>query len=121
MTKQMTLLNGLEYDKVPVILQHKAKAYINIDAQIKHLQAEADNLKRALIDEMMTQEVKQVVLDEAKVSFTPATETTRIDGKQLAKDYPEIAKQYKKTSTRKASLRVTASPVAKGIIADPKL
>ena len=121
MTKQMTLLNGLEYDKVPVVLQLKAKAYINIDAQIKHLQAEADNLKRALIDEMMTQEVKQVVLDEAKVSFTPATETTRIDGKQLAKDYPEIAKQYEKTSTRKASLRVTAAPVAKGIIADPKL
>ena len=78
-----------------------------IEEQKKAAEAQAQELRAALMQAMEQNGVTSFENENIKVTYVAATTRTAIDSAKLKKELPEIAAQYTKTSNVKASLRIT--------------
>lgn len=78
-----------------------------IEEQKKAAEAQAVELRQALMQAMEQNGVTSFENENIKVTYVAATTRTAIDSTKLKKELPEIAEKYTKTSNVKASLRIT--------------
>ena len=79
----------------------------NLDQQKKEVQAKQEELKKALIQEMEERNLKTFEKNGVKITYVaPGTRIT-LDSKGIKEKYPNIYKEFSKTSETSASLRIT--------------
>lgn len=98
-------LNNVDYELIELA---KVEALIaGIEQQKKAAEEQAIKLRSTLMEAMQSNGVKTFENDKIKLTLVdPATRTT-IDSAKLKKELPEVAEKYSKTTTTKASLRIT--------------
>ena len=64
-------------------------------------------MRQALLDAMEANGVQSYETDKLKVTYVAPSTRTTIDSAKLKKEHPALAEAYSKTSTTKASLRIT--------------
>lgn len=79
----------------------------NLESQKKAAEAQAQEMRQALLNAMEANGVVNYETDKLKVTYVAPSTRTTIDSTRLKKEQPAIADQYSKTSTTKASLRIT--------------
>lgn len=72
--------------------------YLDIQAQIKVLEKQADDLKKALKAEAEKTESGTIVLGAHSITLTECTRNS-IDVKEFTADHPKLAERYTKTTT----------------------
>ena len=77
------------------------------DDQKKKAEAQAQELRAAIMETMEKNGVKKFENDQIILTYVESTTRTSIDSAKLKKDMPEVAEKYTKTSNVKASLRIT--------------
>ena len=82
-----------------------------IEEQKKAAEAQAVELRAALMVAMEQNGVTSFENDRIKLTYVAPTTRTAIDSARLKKELPEIAEKYAKTSNVKASLRITLKEV----------
>ena len=75
----------------------KAREYKEIQAMIKELEAEADALKQAMINEMDFQQTDKLNAGDYTIHWS-LYESNRLDGKALKKELPDIAARFMKST-----------------------
>ena len=78
-----------------------------IEEQKKAAEAQAVELRAALMQAMEANGVTSFENESIKITYVAPTTRTAIDSTKLKKELPEIAEKYAKTSKVKASLRIT--------------
>lgn len=78
-----------------------------IEEQRKAAEAQAVELRAALMAAMEQNGLTSFENERIKLTYVAPTTRTAIDSARLKKEMPEIAKEYTKTSSVKASLRIT--------------
>lgn len=66
-----------------------------------------EELKQGLYDKMMEMGIKSFDGEVVRLTVVLPTESTSLDSKKLKAELPEVFERFKKTTTRKGSLRVT--------------
>lgn len=79
----------------------------SIEEQKKQAEEQAKELRAALIEAMERNGVKTFENERIKLTYVEPTTRSSIDAAKLKKEMPAVAEQYTKTSTVKASLRIT--------------
>ena len=79
-------------------IQTKVNDLRELNRMMDELQNEMEVIKDALKAHMTEQGIDEILGVDYKVTWKEVT-TSRIDGKALAKDFPEMANKYTKTST----------------------
>ena len=82
-----------------------------IEEQKKQAEAQAQELRAALMQAMEANGVTSFENENIKITYVAPTTRTAIDSARLKKDLPEIAEKYAKISNVKASLRITLKEV----------
>ena len=85
-----------------------------IEEQKKEAEAQAQELRQALMQAMEKNGVTSFENENIKISYVAPTTRTSIDSAKLKKELPEIAEKYTKTSNVKASLRITLKEAVNG-------
>jgi len=85
-----------------------------IEEQKKAAEAQATELRAAIMKAMEDNAVTSFENDRIKITYVAATTRTAIDSAKLKKEMPEIAEKYTKKSNVKASLRITLKEVNNG-------
>ena len=75
-----------------------AREYREIQAQIKALEAKAEALKQNMISQMDELQAEELVAGEYTIRYT-VYESTRLDGKKLKADRPDLYVDYIRSST----------------------
>lgn len=84
------------------------KQFASMNRQRKELE-EKEKTVRAELEEVMNQYgVKSFENDILKVVYVAPSTKTMVDSKALKKDHPDIYDKYSKTTSVKASVRITA-------------
>lgn len=78
-----------------------------IEEQKKAAEAQATELREALMAAMEANGVTSFENERIKLTYVAPTTRTAIDSARLKKELPDVAKAYTKTSNVKASLRIT--------------
>ena len=73
----------------------------------KQAEERLNDIKESILSAMEENGVKSFENDYFKITYIAPIEKTTIDSARLKKELPEIAGQYSKTSTQKASVRIT--------------
>ena len=79
-------------------IQTKINEIRELNRMMDELQTELETIKDSIKAHMTEQGVDELLGTDYKVTWKEVT-TTRIDGKALAKDFPEMASKYTKTTT----------------------
>ena len=79
----------------------------SIEEQKKAAEAQAQELRAALMQAMEQNGVTSFENESIKITYVAPTTRTAIDSAKLKKELPEIAEKYTKTSNVKPSLRIT--------------
>lgn len=79
----------------------------SIEEQKKAAETQAQELRAMLMQAMEKNGVTSFENERIKLTYVAPTTRTAIDSTRLKKDLPEIAEKYTKTSSVKASLRIT--------------
>lgn len=79
----------------------------SIENQKKEAELRAVELRNALMLAMEENGVKSFENERIKLTYVDPTTRTTIDSTKLKKEMPEVAEKYSKTTTTKASLRIT--------------
>ena len=85
-----------------------------IEEQKKAAEAQAAELRAALMQAMEANGVTSFENENIKITYVAPTTRTAIDSAKLKKELPEIAEKYTKTSNVKASLRITLKEANNG-------
>lgn len=97
---------ALEGGEIEVI--HNALVGLaEIEKKKKEYEEVISSFKEKLINAMEEQCVKSMENDYFKITYVAPVEKVTIDSTRLKKEKPEIAKEYSKSSTTKASVRIT--------------
>ncbi len=107
--------NGEIYEqKQLVVAGELVEQLADAEATIKHFElqkkeaeANAEQLRQALLEAMRAQGVKSFENARLKITYVAPTTRETIDDAKLKKELPEIAEQYKKISKVKDSVRIT--------------
>lgn len=83
------------------------RALKTLDLKKKELEDQEKEMKQALIKKMEENGVKSIDNDLFKITYVEGYERESIDSTRLKKEKPEIAAEYIKSSTVKASVRIT--------------
>lgn len=83
------------------------KIITEIETQKKQAEERRDELKAKLMQVMEESGTTKFETDKISLTYIAPTTKTLIDSAKLKKELPEIAEKYSKTSTVKASLRIT--------------
>lgn len=89
-----------ELTEIETLIKH-------IEEQKKQAEAQAQELRAAIMEAMEENGVTSFENDNIKITYVAPTTRTAIDSTRLKKEMPEIAEKYAKTSQVKASLRIT--------------
>ena len=99
--------NPLKADKKAIDrLEEVYRRKKDLEAQIKALEAEEEEAKALVIQEMKKNAVKTHESPTIRVTYKSAGTTTRFDAKALEAENEEIYKKYLKTTTTKESLTI---------------
>lgn len=79
----------------------------SLETQKKAAETKAQEMRQALLDAMEANGVQSYETDKLKVTYVAPSTRTTIDSAKLKKEHPALAEAYSKTSTTKASLRIT--------------
>lgn len=79
----------------------------SLETQKKAAEAKAQEMRQALLNAMEANSIQNYETDKLKVTYVAPSTRTTIDSAKLKKEQPAIAEAYSKTSTTKASLRIT--------------
>lgn len=82
------------------LIDDKAEAIKDIDKQMKELKTASDKLKQEIMLEMIDQDTTKAKTENHKYSIV-TTIRNSLDSKKIKEKYPEIAKEFSKTSTSK--------------------
>lgn len=85
----------------------------NIEDQKKAAEARAVELRAAIMNAMVENGRTSFESDRIKLTIVAPSTRTTIDSARLKKELPSIAKQFEKTTTTKASLRITLKEAPK--------
>lgn len=83
------------------------RALKTLDAQKKELEAQENEIKEVLLKKMEENQVKSIDNDLFKITYVDSFSRESVDSTRLKKEKPEIAAEYTKSSTVKASVRIT--------------
>jgi hypothetical protein len=86
----------------------------SIEEQKKAAEAQATELRAALMAAMEANGVTSFENENIKITYVAPTTRTAIDSARLKKELPEVAEKYTKTSNVKASLRITLKEANNG-------
>ena len=76
------------------------------ERQMKHLKAQEEELKKAILDEMESKNILSIKTDEIQITYIAPGYRESFDSKRFKKDKPETYDEYVKVSPIKASVRV---------------
>ena len=106
--------NGEIYTQAVVVSETALAELVEVESLIKQIEeqkkaaeAQAQELRAALMQAMEKNSVTSFENENIKVTYVAATTRTAIDSAKLKKELPEVAEKYTKTSNVKASLRIT--------------
>lgn len=107
--------NGTTYQLPTIVIPEEQVAIIqqattiieNAKKEQKEAEERLNSVKEALIKAMEDHGVKSYENEYFKISYVAPIEKTIIDSARLKKEQPDIAEQYSKSSTQKASVRIT--------------
>lgn len=106
--------NGEIYTQEVAVSETALAELVEVESLIKHIEeqkkaaeAQAQELRGALMQAMEQNGVTSFENENIKVTYVAPTTRTAIDSAKLKKELPEIAEQYTKKSNVKASLRIT--------------
>lgn len=74
-------------------LKEQARKYRRITNQVKNLQQDLGILRRRILDEMASRDLKELRLGSTRINVTDIT-SARIDTGRLWEEAPEVAKVY---------------------------
>lgn len=81
-------------------------AILAIESHLKEIKEQAENYRQALLQAMLQNGVKTIDTGSLRITVKDASTRESIDTARLKKELPEVAAQYLKTATVKASLLV---------------
>ena len=79
-------------------IQSKVNEIRELNRMMEELQTELETIKDSIKAHMTEQNVDELLGVDYKVTWKEVT-TSRIDGKKLTEDFPEMARKYTKTTT----------------------
>lgn len=88
-------------------ISEKALAILNAETFIKRAKAEIEEGQARLLGEMEKRGIKSLVGGGIRVTYVSPSVRKTIDSKKLFSEHPELVGKYDKSSTVKASLRVS--------------
>ena len=104
-------LNGLPYapqeTQVALIEPDAVQLLISATAAYEEAKQAMEEVKAALQKAMEAHKVKSWETDTIKATYVAPAETTTFDTKRFQSEHPELYNEYTKTSTKKASVRIT--------------
>ena len=83
----------------------------DVSIKIKKLEEARDFIKDDVIEILEDYSLTKFEGDIGTISYTRASQSTGIDSKKLKAELPDIADQYAKVSSRKASLKFKINEV----------
>lgn len=104
-------LEGIVTDAQVAEIEYAENLIAEADRQKKEAEARVAEIKAALMAEMAKRGIKSFETGRVKLSYVLPTERTTIDSARLKKELPDVAKEYSKTTTTAASLRITFKEV----------
>ena len=100
-------IEGIVSEAQVVQMREFERIIAEADAAKKEAEQSFKSMKAAIMDEMVKRGIKSFETDGIRLTYMLPQERNTIDADRLKKEQPEIAKQYSKTTTTAASLRIT--------------
>ena len=100
--KSMVKLENGEYG----LVSDAINTIVEIEKQIKDLEALQDSYKENLLKEMEENNVLKVDTEELSISYVAPSTRETLDSKKLKEDLPDIYDLYVKFTDVKSSLRI---------------
>lgn len=94
------------YGDLPIVLRSAEDEVIRIENEMKQMKARQDELKRGLYELMEQHNIKSFESEKIRLTRILPTASETFDTKRFAEQYPELYKQFTKTSQRAGSLKI---------------
>ena len=88
-------------------LEEAERIILRMNESLKQAEQNAKAIREAIMKAMAENGVKTFENERMKITYVEPSQRSTIDSARLKKEFPEIAKQCEKTTTTKASLRIT--------------
>lgn len=89
-----------------VLAKQAHDAIVFYESMMKQFKQEYDEYKKALLEAMEENGVKQIKNDDFTVTYVAPTERVSLDSKMVEMQYPRIFNECSKVSSVKSSVRV---------------
>lgn len=96
-----------EDKQVALITPDAVRLLIEATAAYEEAKQAMDDVKNALLRAMEENHIRSWETEQLKATYTQPTEATSFDTKRFQQEHPDLYNQYLKTTTKKASVRVT--------------
>lgn len=93
--------------QVALITPDAVKLLIEATTAYEEAKQAMDDVKNALLRAMEDNHIRSWETEQLKATYTQPTEATSFDVKRFQQEHPDLYSQYLKTTTKKASVRVT--------------
>lgn len=80
---------------------------LKVEQDYKLAQENAQKVREELLKLFEEQHILQWKCDDMTISYVPETDTTRVDGNKLKREYPQVFANVQKLSKKKAYIRIT--------------
>lgn len=102
------IFSAIALDSNQIELIREASSIIEkAKLELANAEKQIDNVKQAILEAMENNGIKTFENDYFKITYIAPIEKTSVDTAKLKKELPEIANKYQKTTTQKASVRIT--------------
>ena len=96
-----------EEKQVALIAPDAVKLLIEATSAYEEAKQTMDDVKNALLRAMEENHIRSWETEQLKATYTQPTEATSFDTKRFQQEHPDLYNQYLKTTTKRASVRVT--------------
>lgn len=97
----------VEQAEIPYMIVEKTTRLKELDAQIKLLTQEQDEIKAELLKQMVTDKAKSYDTGDVLVTYIAPSSRESFDSKKFKTEHPDIYQKYLKESKTKESLKIT--------------
>ena len=88
------------------LTESATKTIVEIEEQIKALEALKGELKSKIIEQMTGHGVKSIENDQVRITYVAPTTRQSLDSKALKADLPDVWNKYSKTSTVSETVKI---------------
>lgn len=93
-------------NEVAILNPEISKTIANFEMQIKKLKEEEDNLKKAILEEMETNQIVKIETPELLISYIAPTDRETLDSKTFKAEHQDLYDSYVRMTPVKQSIRI---------------